>query len=167
MAKPFTTMTVAGATLVSARLQQFRAHGVPALCMVGAWRNRRYVIDQIRPAKAHVGDAVLDDEAGSLTIPIDADPSLVLRESRRFGARMEHRSRKDHRGFEVDVSTGDGRAHTLHRHHHVALCGHTGPWPDTPAVALDGVTGCLRCQIASVTKPAFRARYHPTADEDL
>lgn len=166
MGRAFSSVSSATAELIQKRFQQLRSLGVPAISLIGGWRGRRFVIVDLERSTS-VTEAVHDLEAGALTVPTDMDLPVIVSEARRFGARIEHRYRSENRGFEVDVSMGDGRAHTVHRFHHVALCSHSGPWPESSEVPGETVAACLRCQIASVTKPGFRARYHPTAIEGL
>lgn len=156
----FSGMTLERATrlLASPATQKFRELGVPGLVLIGRWQARRFVIADLAPAATPLPKTVFDLEAATLTIPFSIAAADFVRELRSFAARVERRQRDADDRFE-NVGDFAGVAHTVHAHHHVALCGAKGPWPPGAAVTMP----CAACSVRASTLPKHRARYHPMA----
>ncbi len=158
--RSFSGMTLERATrlLANPATQKFRELGVPGLVLIGRWQARRFVIADLAPAAATLPKTIFDLEAATLTIPLSIAAADFVRELRSFGARVERRQRDADDRFET-VGDFAGVAHTVHAHHHVALCGAKGPWPKDAAVTMP----CASCSMRASTMPKHRVRYHPMA----
>ncbi|WP_422012737.1 hypothetical protein [Roseateles sp.] len=152
------TLTRANKLLASPAAQKFSELGVPGLVVIGRWQARRFVIADFAPATAPLTKTAFDLEAATLTFPFSIAADAFVRDFRSFGARVERRQRDADDRFE---SVGDfaGIAHTVHAHHHIALCGARGPWPQGAAISMQ----CPTCSMRAATQPKHKARYHPLA----
>lgn len=161
--RAFSAMSVPAATRLAAGLVRASELGVTGgLQLIGSWRNRRFVVSAMQPVYGHLTAAPLEDlESLSLTLPLGADASTIARETRRFGARVERLVRDQCNHFEVVPSLGDTESHVVHAYHHVALCGHRGPWPEASEAGGTDRERCQLCHDISATAPNHRARYHP------
>lgn len=158
MPKAFDAMTAKGATKIAALLQELPPR-IGGFVFHGAWMGRRFVIRDITPADAPVASVSKDFATGTLTLSREvlsvADDTV--REMRSFGASMTRRTQTG----DFEVATGfDGETHLVAVGHHIALCGHRGPWPTGSHPVTDAVT-CPKCEAISQTKPIHRARLHP------
>ena len=98
-------------------------------------------------------------EKFTLTLPIGAEKETIVRESRRFGGRVERQQGDRNKHFDF-VNGENETVHMVHAFHHVALCGFKGPWGSS-FTNPSGGEGCLRCLDVASTKPAYRARWPP------
>lgn len=160
MAIPFDAVTVRNAAPIAARLEEIPLH-VGGLQFVGEWVGRRFLIKRLLPAQGEVHSVTKDYAAGTITIPrsilISATDSV--RELRSFGASVNRRSQNG----AFDVAAGfDHETHFVAVGHHIALCGHRGPWPDT-SYPMTSPVSCNVCAEISKSKPNYRARFHPLA----
>lgn len=158
MPKAFDAMTAKGATKIAALLQELPPR-IGGFVFHGAWMGRRFVIRDITPADAPVASVSKDYATGTLTLSREilgvADDTV--REMRSFGASMTRRTQTG----DFDVATGfDSETHLVAAGHHIALCGHRGPWPEASDPITAQVT-CAQCEVISRTKPNHRARLHP------
>lgn len=151
---PFSAVKKAGAERFTRTLRSNTA-GVESLRFRGAWRDRRFVIDSLEPA-ASVTEPAHDLESLTLTLPLVVDPGYYVRECARFGAVVAAIFRKQ-KVFE-NVLGADGYGHVVHSFHHVALCGHKGPWGESKSEFAGACTDCLK---VATTRPNHRARMHP------
>lgn len=158
MAKPFDAVTVKNALQIGAVVKQLPAD-VVGLCFVGGWSGRRFVIVNALPVRGDVASVAKDYAAGTVTLSRSFLLSLqdCVRELRSFGAGMTRRSQNG--AFDVAVGF-DNDTHYVAAAHHVALCGHRGPWSDTSQPHATPVT-CHKCAELSKSKPPHRARHHP------
>lgn len=154
MATPFSALKKTSAARFTRTLSTNTA-GVESLRFLGQWVDRRFVIANLEPADL-VTEPIHDLEALSLTLPIVTDPAYYVRECSRFGAVIAAMFRK-RKSFE-NVVGADGYGHVVHAFHHVALCGHRGPWGETKS---EFAGACTDCQRVAATRPNFRARMHP------
>ena len=164
----FSSMSKRKASALAVRLGQLADEGVCGLVLLGAWRNRRFVIDGGRAAGERVRTLSFDAVALTLTLPTDADADAIVCECRRFGGQVERAFRERHRGeFEMVCASEGGPRHIVHRYHHVALCGCRGPWPDhsSPAPFENDGDECAECRTISRTKPSHATRFHPLSFE--
>ena len=154
MRRAFVAMTKAGSARFTNTLFANRAL-VQSIRFVGAWHQRRFVVDSIEPADL-VCEAVHDVEGLTLTLPVVADPDFYVRACARFGAVVAAAFRK--RGGFENVVGPDSKGHVVHVFHHVALCGFKGPW----SVSKSPFAGaCVDCQRVASTRPKHRAPMHP------
>ncbi|MDE2417752.1 MAG: hypothetical protein KGN32_08095 [Burkholderiales bacterium] len=158
MAIAFDAFTVRNAAPITTRLEEIPMH-VGGLQFVGDWIGRRFVIKKLLPALGEVHSVTKDYAAGTITIPrsilISATDSV--RELRSFGASVTRR--KQSGSFDV-VAGFDSETHFVPVGHHIALCGHRGPWPDA-SYPMTSPVSCNVCAKISQSKPKYRARFHP------
>lgn len=158
MPKPFDAMTAKGAKKIAALLQELPSR-IGGFVFHGAWVGRRFVIGDITPADAPVASVSKDFATGTLTLSreILSTPDDTVREMRSFGGSMLRRAQTG----DFDVAMGfDSETHLVAVGHHIALCGHRGPWPEASDPITAQVT-CAQCEVISRTKPTHRARLHP------
>lgn len=160
MPKPFDAVTAKNAAQIAAIVHEMPPE-VVGLRFVGGWRRRRFVIADAEPVWDEVASVTKDFENATITLPrsILLSSSDCIRELRSFGAAITRRSQTG----SFDVAEGnDHETHVVAQAHHVALCGHRGPWPDDwhPRTAL---VSCSKCVELAKSKPAHRARLHPLA----
>ena len=134
---------------------------VSGIEFVGAWQARRFVIENLIAIYGSVNEVTSNTEAGTLTLPIGADANTIVTECRRFGGRVERIQRDRNNHFELVATTENETVHIVHAFHHVALCGSRGPWPASFSMS-NGGDECVRCRMVASTKPAHRARWHPS-----
>ena len=154
MRRAFAAMTKAGSARFTNTLFTNRAL-VQSIRFVGAWHQRRFVVDSIEPADL-VCEAVHDLEGLTLTLPVVADPDFYVRACARFGAVVAAAFRK--RGGFENVVGSDAKGHVVHAFHHVALCGFKGPWSFSKSPFAGA---CVDCQRVASTPPKHRASMHP------
>ena len=157
MARSFTGMSKAAARRFVARMPQANELGVLAICLHGAWRNRRFVINAVTASDRIVDEAIFDLDGLTLTVPLSVNEADFSSATRSFGAKIERIFRDRHDEFER-VTGGDGEIHIVHAYHHVALCGYSGSFPDLPITMPDD---CVGCGDVGASRPAHRVRYHP------
>jgi hypothetical protein len=158
MAKPFDAITTKDAAKILAKVEQVPPE-VGGLTFHGKWRGRRLRIDTIQPVYGYTASISKDFVVGTLTLSreILSVAEDVVREMRSFGGSIARRAQTG----DFDVVTGfDNETHIVAAGHHIALCGHRGPWPDDTQPALTPAT-CTACEKASKTHPLHRARLHP------
>lgn len=157
--KAFASMVPANARAITATSQKA---GVNAFTFHGVWQGRRFLLQTITVPKLIPTISVTKDlDNGTLTLTKEclSDPSSILSAMRSFGAAVaRHRQRNG--SFEI-AEGFDRELHHVPAFHHVALCGHKGPWPDNVHEGIP-VT-CPSCAKIAATKPQYRARYHPMA----
>lgn len=161
--RTFSAVTIVVVTRVLGIMSKLAELDVPGIVLVGAWRSRQFVIKRGQAAQAPVSGAIADMKALTITLPIDISAEAFARACRSFGGKVEREFRERNLGqFDFVRSRDGGPPHLVHRFHHVALCGCSGPWPDG-SMSLDDFEGdvCSRCQHMSTTKPLHKARYHP------
>lgn len=160
MAMAFDAVTARNAAPIAARLEEIPM-SVGGLKFVGEWIGRRFVIRKLLPVQGEVESVTKDFEAGTITIPRSILVSAVdcVRELRSFGASVTRRSQSG--AFDV-VAGFDHETHFVAVAHHIALCGHRGPWPDASYPPSTAVS-CSVCEKVSESKPSYRARFHPLA----
>jgi hypothetical protein len=156
MIMPFTSLTRVRAKVFAQRISAQTL--VPSFKIFGRWHCRRFIVDRIEAGKEVVFEPVPDYSTLALTVPVSDDPEYYINELKRFGATVESRARKE-RAFQF-VTGGDDQRHMIHSYHHIALCGHRGPWPESANPVADSVT-CIACAIKAISIPPYRARYHP------
>lgn len=132
----------------------------------GGWKNRRLVIVGGQPSPAPVPEFPSNPLQLTLALPVDIEVSALVSRCRSFGGTVERVWRDSERSFENVVSYDDGARHIVPAYHHVSLCTHK---PQRWLLDVEVPTGievvpCLKCAMAAVTKPAFRARWHPLAN---
>lgn len=160
MPKPFDAVTAKNAAQIAAIVHKMPPE-VVGLRFVGGWRRRRFVIADVLPVRDELTSVTKDFDHATITLPralLLSSPDCI-RELRSFGAAMTRRSQTG----SFDVAKGhDHETHFVAQAHHVALCGHRGPWPDDwhPSTA---PVSCPKCAELSKSKPAHRARLHPLA----
>ena len=160
MPKAFDAVTSKNAAQMAAIVHQMPPD-VVGLRFVGGWRRRRFVNADAEPVRDEVASVTKDFDHATITLPrsMMLSSSDCIRELRSFGAAMTRRSQT---GF-FDVAEGnDHETHFVAQAHHVALCGHRGPWPDDTYPNTAPVS-CPKCAELSKSKPAHRARLHPLA----
>lgn len=160
MAIAFDAFTMRNAAPIAVRMEEIPMH-VGGLQFVGEWIGRRFVIRKLLPVQGEVESVTKDFEAGTVTIPRSILVSAVdcVRELRSFGASVNRRSQNG----SFDVAAGfDHETHFVAVGHHIALCGHRGPWPDT-SYPITTAVSCSACAKISKSKPSYRARFHPLA----
>lgn len=157
--RAFSAMTLERASrlLHGPTMARLRTLGTTALTAVGDWHGRRFVIGAFVPAPSSPAKPGSDTEGFTLTFSLSIAPDDFVRECRSFGARVERQQRDRNRRFE-SVGDSAGVIHTVHSHHHVALCGAKGPWPLEPTLKAP----CTACGAAAEMAPKHRARYHPS-----
>jgi len=162
----FSGLTEKGARSLYRGLRAADKAGFPGVRFTGAWIGRRLVIDggaPVREMPAHPANPM----ALTLAVSSTLEPGGLLKAFRSFGATVERIWRDSEKGaFDSVVSADDGARHQVHRYHHVALCGHKPRrWVGDDEVAgfADEVFMCSKCISAAATKPAHRARWHPSA----
>lgn len=165
MPKPFDAVTAKNAAQIAAIVNKMPPE-VVGLRFVGGWRRRRFVIANAEPVRDEVARVTKDFDHATITLPrsLLLSSSECMRELRSFGASVTRRSQTG----SFDVAKGhDNETHLVAAGHHVALCGHRGPWPE----ASDPITApptCAQCETISRTKPQHRARLHPlTTDQEM
>lgn len=164
----FSAVTPASAAVLHRALAAASAAGDAGVIFQGAWVRRRLVIVGGRAAHALPPHAC-NPLALTITIPTTSTPDDLMRQLRSFGGAVERVWRDSARGrFDLVVSDSDAARHLVHQFHHVALCGHRPQrWLTDDEVS--GFAGelqtCPKCTITAATKPTYRARWHPLADE--
>lgn len=164
--KAFASISLAIATKMSALTKLYPADSkVTHVEFAGVWSGRKFVIGPVSSRTFEHGSIAVDVkdlENGTIALAVKAtmtDPHAIVSTLRGFGAVV---TRKSQMPVRFDVVEGFDRAlHIVAGHHHVALCGHKGPWPDS---VHEGVSAtCAACSEVAKTKPAYRARFHPLA----
>jgi hypothetical protein len=156
MGKCFSAVTAAIGDQFSIRMEKARDLQLKGICIQGGWRNRRFQILEFKPCSGLITEPTLDIEGLQLLIPLDITSKCFVSACRSFGAKAERAFRDKHDHFER-VADSMARVHTIHAYHHVALCQHKGPWPNTTDSA--GGYPCVRCSEHEKLVPAHRARY--------
>lgn len=160
--RPFSSMTNLAASRLAVGLAKLASMGCRGLVLQGAWLRRRFVIESGHEPDKLVSEVDFDVENLSMSLPLGCDAETIVRECRRFGGHVERSFRDKFAGqFDHAVAVGGGEFHLVHRFHHVALCGFSGPWATQGPGSIDDTEVCDRCQSVAVTKPVHRARYHP------
>lgn len=158
MPKAFDAMTPKWAARIAAIFNEM-PHQTGGFIFHGGWVGRRFVIRDITPVNGPVATVSKDFVTGTLTLSkeIILVPEQVVREMRSFGGSVLRRAQTG----DFDVVKGcDSESHLVAVGHHVALCGHRGPWSDGQNL-LDAPVTCPQCEAISRTKPKHRARLHP------
>jgi hypothetical protein len=166
---PFDGTQFAGVTAKSAGCwAALAASSRVGIVLVGAWHRRRFVVGHVRRADGIVRSVSQDVHGLKLAIPASTPAAKIASACRSFGARVERAAHaEDVWAFELVCCDYGGPRHIVHRYHHVALCGETGPWPEVPLepeIACE-IEVCGLCDAVSKEKPPYRARYHPLSYE--
>lgn len=143
--------------------------GYPALRLFGTWSNRRFIIEKILVSEDDIFDPEMDFYSMTLRVSSSIDATSLASACTKFGAKVERLSRDAVAGvFDRDISYDDEKTHIVHRHHHVALCGHKPTkWVNTSKAKDIANEDCLLCRSAAETRPLHRARYHPLSTTSL
>ena len=160
--RAFSAMTTDRAAKLAKGFALAATASVSGIEFVGAWQARRFVIENLIAIYANGNEVTYDTEAGTLTLPIGADANTIVTECRRFGGRVERIQRDRNNHFVLVATIENETVHIVHAFHHVALCGSRGPWPSSFSMNNAGEE-CVRCRMVASTKPAHRARWHPSS----
>ena len=160
--RAFSSMSVERATKLAKGFALAATASVSGIEFVGAWQARRFVIENLIAIYANVNEVTFDTEAMTLTLPIGADANTIVSECRRFGGRVERIQRDRNNRFELVATIENDTLHLIHAFHHISLCGSRGPWQSSISRTIGGQE-CVRCRMVASTKPAHRARWHPSS----
>jgi hypothetical protein len=153
MAQAFSSISEEHALKLAAGLPKARALGVPALRLVGRWRDRRFVIADLERSESPAKAAHQDFYDLVLTLPIDTDADAIFVECRQFGEKVESNFRRLKEVLDPVIAVLDGVEHRIDPYDHHAICGQPGPWADYLVSKIFKADKCPRCIALAKTWP--------------
>jgi hypothetical protein len=153
MGRAFSSISEADSKGLEIGLAKAKKLGVPALRLVGRWRDRRFVIADLQPSESPANSADHDYVDLVLTIPIDANAETIVKECHRFGKTVEKLCRRHKEVLDPVIALLDGVEHRIDPYDHLAICGQPGPWADYLVSKIFTADKCQRCIALAKTWP--------------
>ena len=154
MGRAFSSISEADSKGLEIGLAKAKKLGVPALRLVGRWRDRRFVIADLEPSESPASKACPDFQDLILTIPIDARAETIAAECHSFGKTIERLYRRQKEVLDPVIALLDGVEHRIDPYDHLAICGQPGPWADYLVSKIFKADKCPRCIALSKTWPS-------------